>query len=245
MTEPPAAEWRSPRRPAVLWSIGLVFALAAHGAALFLLTQIQPATVPPPSAILMMDLAPEPPPPAAPAPVPTPEPPAVQPPPKPVPPPERHQPAPRHPAVVRPAPHTSVPPLPEATPTVPPEATMPAPVSTPEPVPLSAPAVAAVPLPSSQAVTNWQGRLVAHLARFKRFPPEAQLRSEQGVVLLRLTLSHEGDVVALSIAHSSGHPDLDAEALAWIVRAEPLPAFPPEVTAPRVELLVPLRFTLQ
>jgi hypothetical protein len=35
------------------------------------------------------------------------------------------------------------------------------------------------------------------------------------------------------------------EAQAWITRAEPLPAFPPEITVQQMELLIPLRFTLQ
>jgi protein TonB len=49
----------------------------------------------------------------------------------------------------------------------------------------------------------------------------------------------------MAMVHSSGHADLDAEASTWIERAEPFPPFPPEFTASRLVLTVPLRFTLQ
>ena len=91
----------------------------------------------------------------------------------------------------------------------------------------------------------WQAQLLAHLALFKRFPPGAQERGEQGVVRMRVTLDHAGHVLSMALVGSSGYPDLDAEAPAWIARAAPLPAFPPEITAQQVNLVIPLRFTLQ
>jgi len=92
---------------------------------------------------------------------------------------------------------------------------------------------------------TWQGRLIAHLARYQRFPAQAQRHGEQGVVMMNVTLSRTGQVLSMAIATSSGHADLDAEAQAWITRAEPLPAFPPEIAVQQMALLIPLRFTLQ
>ncbi len=94
-------------------------------------------------------------------------------------------------------------------------------------------------------MTAWQGQLAAHLGQFKRYPPEAQQRGEQGVVLMRITLGRNGEVLAMSMARSSGFADLDAEAEAWIRRATPLPPIPPEIAGDRVNLVVPLRFTLR
>ena len=98
---------------------------------------------------------------------------------------------------------------------------------------------------AGQMRATWESELVAHLARFKRFPPAAQRRGEQGVVMMRLTISHGGGVLAMSIARGSGYADLDEEAQAWMTRAQPLPALPSEITAPQIEILVPLRFMLR
>jgi protein TonB len=87
--------------------------------------------------------------------------------------------------------------------------------------------------------------LLAHLARFKRFPPAAQRRGEQGVVLMHLTIARSGAVLAMSMARGSGYADLDEEAQAWLTRAQPVPPFPAEIGAQQMEIAVPLRFTLR
>ena len=92
---------------------------------------------------------------------------------------------------------------------------------------------------------SWQTSLVRQLQRFKRYPGEAQSRREQGVVLLSFSLDRTGHVLAHSIAHSSGYPALDDEVMAMILRAEPLPAFPASMPQPRLDLTVPIRFSLR
>jgi protein TonB len=63
---------------------------------------------------------------------------------------------------------------------------------------------------------SWQGNLMRQLQRFKRYPASAQSRKEEGVVLLSFSLDRSGHVLAHSIAHSSGHADLDNEVMAMI-----------------------------
>ena len=92
---------------------------------------------------------------------------------------------------------------------------------------------------------SWQTSLVRQLQRFKRYPAGAQSRNEQGVVLLSFSLDRGGHVLAHSIAHSSGYTDLDNEVMAMIMRAEPLPPFPASMTQPRIDLTVPIRFSLR
>ena len=77
---------------------------------------------------------------------------------------------------------------------------------------------------------SWQSSLVRHLQRYKRYPGDAQARSEQGVVVLSFSVDRTGHVLAHQIARSSGFADLDAEVIAMIQRAEPLPAFPASMT---------------
>jgi periplasmic protein TonB len=92
---------------------------------------------------------------------------------------------------------------------------------------------------------TWQTSLVRQLQRFKRYPPGAQARKEEGVVLLNFSLDRNGHVIARSIAKSSGYADLDSEVLAMIERAEPLPAFPQSMPQAQLDLTVPIRFSLR
>jgi protein TonB len=86
---------------------------------------------------------------------------------------------------------------------------------------------------------------VRQLQRYKRYPGEAQARNEQGVVLLSFSLDRSRAVLAHRIAQSCGYSDLDDELMTMIMRAEPLPAFPASMPQSRVELTVPIRFSLQ
>jgi periplasmic protein TonB len=92
---------------------------------------------------------------------------------------------------------------------------------------------------------SWQTSLVRQLQRSKRYPAGSQARNEQGVVVLSFILDRAGHVLAHSIAKSSGYADLDNEVMAMIMRAEPLPAFPASMPQPRLELTVPIRFSVR
>ncbi len=92
---------------------------------------------------------------------------------------------------------------------------------------------------------SWESSLVRQLQRYKRYPSEAQSRSEEGVVLLSFSLDRTGHVLARRIARSSGFADLDNEVMAMIMRAQPLPAFPASMSQPQLDLTVPIRFSLR
>ena len=92
---------------------------------------------------------------------------------------------------------------------------------------------------------SWQTNLMRQLQRFKRYPASAQSRKEEGVVLLSFSLDRSGHVLAHNIAHSSGHVDLDNEVMDMIMRADPLPPFPDSMPQTRIDLTVPIRFSLR
>jgi periplasmic protein TonB len=92
---------------------------------------------------------------------------------------------------------------------------------------------------------SWQSLLLKHLQEFKSYPLAARRRNEQGVVLLAFTIDRNGHVVSRHIERSSGYADLDAEALAWVERAQPMPAFPPSMTEAQIDLVQLLRFSLR
>ena len=91
---------------------------------------------------------------------------------------------------------------------------------------------------------SWQTNLIRQIQRYKRYPPQAQARNEQGVVLLGFSLDRDGRVLAHRIVQSSGYAALDDEVMAMIMRAEPLPPFPESMPQARLDLTVPIRFSL-
>lgn len=89
---------------------------------------------------------------------------------------------------------------------------------------------------------TWQGRLLAHLERHKRYPAEARARRLQGVAVIRFTMDRQGRVLSAAMERSSGHAALDREALALLQRAQPLPQPPAATPGERITLTVPVEF---
>jgi protein TonB len=88
------------------------------------------------------------------------------------------------------------------------------------------------------SVASWRGTLVAHLNRFKRFPPGGST----GVATVAFTIDRAGRVVGASLVGSSGDAALDAEAVSMVRRASPVPAPPAGVGGGSISLTVPVRF---
>ena len=242
------------RRAAARWALCFVAVGAAHMVIALVLLQHRaegPLQSSEPPALLL-ELAPRSAPviePIPPAPDPAPPPVAAEPPPleppSPVeppampapsellpgtlakPPPVPPAPRPRRAAVqpVRPEPHPPVQPAPAPAP--------------PTPIP------AVTPQAVAAATTSWQVRLQAHLARFKKYPPEAQMRHQEGTPVLRFTMTRDGRVLSYGLASSSGHELLDLEAVSLMQRAQPLPPLPPELSQATIQLAVPLRFQIR
>ncbi|HOV05425.1 MAG TPA: energy transducer TonB, partial [Kaistiaceae bacterium] len=79
---------------------------------------------------------------------------------------------------------------------------------------------------SGAALGNYKGRVLAHLARHKRYPAEARRARLRGSVLVAFSIDNAGRVLSVRLAKASGHPPLDAEATAMVRRASPFPAIP-------------------
>src|SRR5262245_3369838 len=94
--------------------------------------------------------------------------------------------------------------------------------------PVAAPK-AAIPAPQvsdGETRDSYLGRVLGQLNRFKQYPRTARQAHIEGVVMLHFVMDANGKVLSFEIAKSSGRPVLDAEALALIQRAQPLPALP-------------------
>jgi protein TonB len=261
------------RRELTRWGVCLLVVLLLHGVlALFFLwhrVPLEPAA--PPPAVVMLDLAPLP---AAPPMEPQPRveaPPEVPPPPPPLPQVESEpipEPQVKLPLEPTPAPHPEVKLPPPPPPVVhkpkpkPKPVERQPPVQTPAPTPqptVAPPQTAAVPAPpaaapaapaasaasAASARNSWQSQVVAWLARYKRYPRLAQEQRQTGTVQLRFTIDRNGQVLSHRIERGSGYQLLDDEVRELIQRAQPLPAPPAEVPGARIELVVPVDFSLR
>lgn len=92
---------------------------------------------------------------------------------------------------------------------------------------------------------SWESGLIRRLQQAKRYPSEAREHSEEGVVNIVFSVDRTGHVLSRRVVKSSGHADLDTEALALLDRAQPLPAFPASMTQSQISLAVPIRFSLR
>lgn len=95
------------------------------------------------------------------------------------------------------------------------------------------------------AQVTWETRVKVQLNRLKKYPPDAISRHRTGVALVAFVVDQRGDVISSRLVKSSGTMSMDAEALAVLQRASPLPEPPGEMLrAGQVPVTMPLEFTL-
>jgi periplasmic protein TonB len=97
----------------------------------------------------------------------------------------------------------------------------------------------------AKAEANWHRSLVAHINRYKRYPAEARAHKIEGIVNVEFTLDRLGQIVSSRVAHSSGSPVLDEEAVTLLRRAAPLPMPPQEVPPEGIHLTLPVNFHMK
>jgi periplasmic protein TonB len=107
----------------------------------------------------------------------------------------------------------------------------------------------AAPAPGSEATNvlppSWISLLFSHLMRYRQYPSSAQSARQEGVVMVNFTMDRNGRVLSRHLVRSSGVSALDAEALAMIDRAQPLPSFPSHMTAATRSFTAPIKFSLR
>lgn len=104
----------------------------------------------------------------------------------------------------------------------------------------AAPRVTKAAAGSGMSPARWQSRVNAHLNRYKRYPSGAR---GVGIATVSFTINPGGDVIAVSLARSSGDHAFDTAAVELVRRASPVPAPPPDIAKSRMSLLVPIRYS--
>lgn len=97
---------------------------------------------------------------------------------------------------------------------------------------------------TSPAMATWQAAILGRLDRFKRYSRDAQRRRLSGTVQVQFQVDRQGRVLAVDVVRSSGHEALDAEAVATVQRASPLPPPPPEFPGDPLTVTTPVDFSL-
>lgn len=107
--------------------------------------------------------------------------------------------------------------------------------------------VAAVPTDSaggvgrgrSDAASNYDGLVAAHLQRYKKYPAAARKAKSRGVATVSFTVDEAGRVTSVELAQTSGVGAFDEEVVAMVRRASPFPR-PPDHRSR--DFTVPVRF---
>lgn len=94
---------------------------------------------------------------------------------------------------------------------------------------------------SSNVEASWEGQVLAHLERHRRYPAAARARRQQGVAYVTFRMNRAGRVLASRVSRSSGAAVLDRAALETLQRAQPLPAIPAD-RPDEIELTVQVEF---
>lgn len=123
------------------------------------------------------------------------------------------------------------------------EASAPTPSQPETAAPKTAPAPSA-PRVSSNAPDTWEGRVLARLQKFRRYPGGARAARQQGVVYIRFRMNRDGHVLSSEIVRSSGYLALDKAAVETLRRADPLPRIPAD-RPEEIELAVPVEFHMR
>ncbi|MDX3911621.1 MAG: TonB family protein [Sphingobium sp.] len=92
---------------------------------------------------------------------------------------------------------------------------------------------------SSDMADTWEGKVLAQLNKYRRYPRAAMVRRQQGVPYIRFVMDREGRVLSSRLERSSGFPELDREAVALPRRASPFPKPPVDKPGDTLELVFP------
>jgi protein TonB len=95
--------------------------------------------------------------------------------------------------------------------------------------------------PTKFAIEGFQQLLLGHIARYQRYPSDAKARRLEGHVDVQFVMTRDGRLDGAWVRSSSGYSVLDREAIATMLRAQPLPRIPADLPE-RLSLSLQLSF---
>jgi protein TonB len=98
---------------------------------------------------------------------------------------------------------------------------------------------------AQKAEADYKALVGGHIRRNRFSPPQSKKAGLSGDVKLRFVVDRKGGISGVSVAGSSGHSLLDSEAMQFIQRLSPVPAFPRDLKKADIPLTITLKFDLE
>ncbi|ECO6503852.1 energy transducer TonB [Campylobacter jejuni] len=99
---------------------------------------------------------------------------------------------------------------------------------------------------AKEQVKSYQALLMAHLTKFKKYPQEAIMQKQEGVVRIRVSIDESGNVLSKELKKSCPYAALNDEALSLFKRASPLPKPPKEMLkGDKISFVMPIDYNIK
>lgn len=98
---------------------------------------------------------------------------------------------------------------------------------------------------AQKAEADYKSLVGGHIRRNRFSPPQSKKAGLSGTVKVRFVVDRKGGISGVSVAGSSGHGLLDSEAVQFIQRLSPVPAFPRDLKKAEIPLSITLKFDLE
>lgn len=100
---------------------------------------------------------------------------------------------------------------------------------------------------AKEQVKSYQALLMAHLTKFKKYPQEAIMQKQEGVVRIRVSIDESGNVLSKELKKSCPYAALNNEVLSLFKRASPLPKPPKEMlkNGNKISFVMPIDYNIK
>ncbi|HED8092535.1 TPA: energy transducer TonB [Campylobacter coli] len=100
---------------------------------------------------------------------------------------------------------------------------------------------------AKEQVKSYQALLMAHLTKFKKYPQEAIMQKQEGVVRIRVSIDESGNVLSKELKKSCPYAVLNDEVLSLFKRASPLPKPPKEMLKndEKISFVMPIDYNIK
>ncbi|EAC1617182.1 energy transducer TonB [Campylobacter jejuni] len=100
---------------------------------------------------------------------------------------------------------------------------------------------------AKEQVKSYQALLMAHLTKFKKYPQEAIMQKQEGVVRIRVSIDESGNVLSKELKKSCPYAALNNEVLSLFKRASPLPKPPKEMlkNGDKISFIMPIDYNIK
>lgn len=98
----------------------------------------------------------------------------------------------------------------------------------------------------AKEIKSYQGLLAAHLNRFKKYPNEAIINKEEGIIVVKISLDSDGNILERNIKTPCIFKSLNNDVINLLQRASPLPKPPQDMLRNGIlTFSMPIKYSLK